>query len=85
MHKRVFREYGLPGTHSPGAYEVDHLIPLELGGSNALANLWPEASPGFHDKDKVEDYLHERVCRGQMPLEQAQRAIATNWTEIAVR
>ena len=23
-------------------FEVDHLIPLELGGSNAITNLWPE-------------------------------------------
>ena len=36
----VFAEYHL--TDVPGAYEVDHLISLELGGSNDITNLWPE-------------------------------------------
>jgi 5-methylcytosine-specific restriction endonuclease McrA len=33
---------GYPQQH--GAFEVDHLIPLELGGDNVIANLWPEAA-----------------------------------------
>jgi hypothetical protein len=24
-------------------YEIDHLIPLCLGGSNVFSNLWPQA------------------------------------------
>jgi hypothetical protein len=39
---RILQEYGLP----PGPYgrdwEIDHLIPLDLGGSDEDANLWPE-------------------------------------------
>src|SRR6266487_7173563 len=52
---QVYAEYGI-FHHSSGQYEVDHLIPLELGGSNDISNLWPEAAspqPGFHQKDKV--------------------------------
>src|SRR5260221_1051161 len=30
---QVFTEYGVT-SHTPGQYEVDHLMPLELGGSN---------------------------------------------------
>jgi hypothetical protein len=55
---------------------------LELGGSNDLANLWPEAAsptPGFHQKDQVENYLHDQVCSGAMTLKDAQNEIATNW------
>jgi len=77
----VYGEYGVR-THRAGEYEVDHLISLELGGSNDIANLWPEAAeprPGFHEKDQVENYLHDRVCAGAMPLQQAQEQIATNW------
>jgi hypothetical protein len=83
LHRAVFVAYGLSPRQPPGAYEVDHLIPLELGGSNDLANLWPEAAPGFHDKDRVEDELHRRVCAGTMTLTDAQRTIATDWTKAA--
>ncbi len=78
---QVFKEYGIK-THSAGQYEVDHLISLELGGSNDIANLWPEPAeprPGFHEKDKVENYLHKQVCDGAMTLQEAQTQIATNW------
>ena len=77
----VTREYGI-ATHRRGGYEVDHLISLELGGLNAIANLWPEAAkptPGFYEKDQVEDLLHDRVCSGAMTLAATQRAIATDW------
>lgn len=80
----VFAEYDLP-SHAPGAFEVDHLISLELGGSNDIANLWPELaspSPGFHEKDRVENELHARVCAGTLALADAQRAIAWNWIDL---
>ncbi len=84
LKKRVYKEYGIT-THQPGEYEVDHLISLEIGGSNDLANLWPEAGesrPGFHEKDQVENYLHTQVCKGNMTLQQAQEAIANNWLDV---
>src|SRR5271165_1678059 len=34
MKREVYREYGII-SHGPGDYEIDHLIPLELGGSNS--------------------------------------------------
>ena len=82
LRRAVFAEYGLSPHQPPGSYEVDHLIPLELGGSNELANLWPEIAPGFHDKDQIEDELHRRVCSGRMTLETAQKQIASNWTAL---
>lgn len=78
---QVYAEYGIT-SHAPGEYEVDHLISLELGGSNDIANLWPEPAsptPGFHEKDQVENYLHDQVCNGTISLQQAQVEIATNW------
>ena len=80
--KHVFEEYGLAYPEPAGSYEVDHFISLELGGSNDIANLWPEPAepkPGFHEKDKVEDYLHQQVCAGNMSLAEAQREISTDW------
>jgi hypothetical protein len=81
---QVYDEYDI-ASHSPGQYEVDHLISLELGGSNDIANLWPEPAeprPGFHEKDKTENYMHDQVCSGAIPLQQAQFEIATNWLTI---
>ena len=81
---QVYEVYGVT-HHTTGEYEVDHLVSLELGGSNDIANLWPEAAspkPGFHEKDQVENYLHDQVCAGKIGLAQAQHDIATNWLAI---
>lgn len=75
----VASEYGLS---SRSGYEIDHLIPLEIGGANSASNLWPEpySSPyGASQKDGLEDYLHEQVCHHGMPLAKAQHEIAANW------
>jgi hypothetical protein len=82
LRRAVLEEYGIAPA-AGGAFEVDHLVPLELGGANALGNLWPEAAeptPGFHQKDEVENLLRRRVCSGAMPIEDAQRQIAADWT-----
>lgn len=84
LKRQVYAEYGITGHH-PGDYEVDHLISLELGGSNSIKNLWPESrrtSPwNAYVKDKLEDKLHELVCDGELDLKMAQREIAANWIE----
>jgi hypothetical protein len=83
---QVYNEYNIikpvNNTGKNQKYEVDHLIPLELGGSNDIANLFPEAAsptPGFREKDKVENYLHEQVCSGAISIQEAQYGIAINW------
>jgi hypothetical protein len=84
---QVYAEYGI-ASHTPGEYEVDHLVSLELGGSNEIANLWPELAsptPGFHQKDQVENYLHDQVCSGAISLSDAQVEIATNWLSVYQR
>lgn len=79
VRRQVLAAYGFAPR---GDYEIDHLIPLELGGSNAAENLWPEPSPGFRDKDRVENRLHRLVCSGRMSLSEAQRHIARDWTTL---
>jgi len=82
----IYAEYGIPRRHYGRPYEVDHIVSLELGGSNDPANLYPEAaagpSPGFHVKDRLENRLHALVCSRRMPLRQAQRGIAENWVAL---
>jgi hypothetical protein len=86
VKRAAFARYGL--RYVRGRYEVDHLISLELGGSNALDNLWPEpyaiakngTNLGARVKDRLERELHRRVCGGSLTLPQAQRAIRRFWT-----
>jgi hypothetical protein len=81
VKNQAYQEYGIT-SHQPGQYEVDHLISLELGGSNSIRNLWPESYTGdwnAHVKDKLENKLHSLVCDNQVDLKTAQREIATDW------
>ncbi len=78
LKRRTYYAYGIR-RHPRGSFEIDHLIPLELGGSNAPSNLWPEAAPGFGRKDRLENALHDTVCSGRVDLRAAQREIARNW------
>jgi hypothetical protein len=83
--KKLYAAYGLSYPEPRGNYELDHLIPLELGGSNEPANLFPEAAepaPGFHEKDLVENYLHQEVCAQRLELHAAQVAIADDWLAV---
>lgn len=81
-YDQAYPAYGVPpGTRS----ELDHLISLELAGSNDAANLWPETGRVPNPKDAVENRMHDWVCaasgtQAQQRLEQAQRAIAADWT-----
>ena len=87
VKEAVYKEYGIY-SHKTGEYEVDHFISLELGGSNDISNLWPEPAepvPGFHQKDLVENYLNEQVCKGIISLAEAQKEISTNWLEVYSR
>ena len=59
--------------------ELDHLVPLELGGSNDMTNFWVEAGKIPNPKDAVENHLHAMVCAGKISLRTAQLDIAHDW------
>lgn len=82
--RKVYEEYGVSYPQPPGKYEVDHIIPLTIGGSNDIRNLFLQPAspkPGFHEKDALEVRLHTLVCSpdNPLPLKQAQKEIATDW------
>jgi hypothetical protein len=83
LKRSIYAEYGIE-SHVPGSYEVDHLVSLELGGNNGAANLWPEISPGYHEKDGIENRLHNAVCAGSVSLHTAQLQIARDWRHTSV-
>lgn len=79
--KAVYALYGV--DKNSDRFEVDHLISLQLGGSNSIKNLWPQSYSmkefNAFKKDKLENKLHDMVCSGEIPLVQAQKEIADNW------
>jgi len=101
MRGQVYARYGYKFDYCEGPErgvpyqpcDVDHLIPLELGGNNTIANLWPQPisctyrefcavldpRPGAAEKDQLENELHHLVCSGKMSLAEAQHCIALDW------
>lgn len=78
--QQVYDRYGIPWVSYQ--HEVDHLVSLEIGGSNSIRNLWPEPYAGrwgARTKDVLENRLHELVCDHQLALRTAQRQEARNW------
>lgn len=85
--------YGIPhpkdNAGASQTCELDHLISIELGGADTLDNIWPQCGPSsavldaryFKQKDRVENYLAREVKAGRIPLEAAQRGIASDWTQ----
>jgi hypothetical protein len=67
------------------AGELDHLIPLSLGGSNDPDNLWPQPAQsafGADAKHKLEATLRDLVCtERKLTLKQAQSAIKKDWVK----
>jgi len=79
---QVERAYALPARAYGRTIEIDHIVSLELGGSNAVANLYPEPGNGsasYHAKDRLENRLHAMVCAGAISLRRAQEEIARDW------
>ena len=72
LKRRQLQQYGRRGP--PSAFQEDHLISLELGGSPVdPRNLWPEPYPRASAVDRIENDLNHRVCAGSLSLAGAQR------------
>ena len=80
MKRDVYRAYGIDRRSGP--YEMDHLVPLAIGGSDEPSNLWPEEREGewgAEVKGRLEWRLVQLVCGRAVDAGQAQHDIATDW------
>ncbi len=83
--KAVYKEYGMKGddrTKCKEGYEIDHLVSLEIAGSNDIKNLWLQSYCGAnnaHVKDVCENLSYKLVCAGKITLADAQKGMATDW------
>jgi hypothetical protein len=79
--RRLLANYGVPGwTGRDG--EVDHLVPIALGGLTVRANLWVERGPIPNPKDRLEAVIYRRVCFGDpapMRVRTAVRVFSADW------
>lgn len=85
--RRILRNYGL-ATFTGSDGEKDHRVPLVLGGTTDRHNIWPEPwGPGEfahreNAKDKLEDAILRRVCKGlphPMRVATAVRVFLADW------
>ena len=80
----ICKEYNCNGSH-----EIDHFIPLSIGGSNGAGNLWsqPETNTcdgenwGYKIKDRLESFMAIQVKSGKIKPIDAQNCIANDWIQ----
>lgn len=90
MKSAVYKAYGIKPRHAPectgtghSCYEIDHKYALEDAGDDDVNNLWPQAYDGAwnaHQKDKLENLIHKKLCAGELTIPQGQQLL-DNWTD----
>jgi len=82
LKEKIYRQYGIRSRKN-GEYSIDHLIPLQMGGSNSIKNLWPQSYKtqpwNGHTKNALGTRLRDKICAGELDMKTAQRDIATDW------
>jgi hypothetical protein len=81
------------GTSAGQICELDHLVPLEIGGGDTMDNIWPQCGPSsaaladryFKQKDQVEAFLGVGVKTKKISQTKAQSEIARDWTQFLAR
>lgn len=52
-------------------FKIDHFIPLCLGGSNKMDNLWPQHKSLYKITDELETLLCQKLANGKIDQDQA--------------
>ena len=82
VKQKLMRQQSI-AIETVGSYELDHRIPLALGGhprniNNLMLQPW-EGEDGAKKKDRLERALQRLVCASQVMLDEARRAIFFDW------
>lgn len=56
-------------------FKIDHFIPLSLGGSNDIENLWPQHKSVYEVTDELEHLLSRKISSGAIKQVEAVRVI----------
>jgi hypothetical protein len=59
--RKVVSEYGVPRWSGANG-ELDHRVPLFLGGLTVENNIWPERGGIPNRKDALENLVRRRIC-----------------------
>jgi hypothetical protein len=81
QHDQALERYGKRPEDFTG--ELDHLIPISLGGTNDLENIWPlppNKDMGPEQKRELDRKLHQLVCDKTLTLKAAHEAIRKDWS-----
>ena len=81
--KKVWKRYDVDTAKQRRRLTLDLLVPAQLGGTTDLANVWPLPRRDAATKDAAELSVLAHVCKGEVPLADAQRWFATDWTTAA--
>ena len=84
IEQEQLKQYGYTDT-TMSHYQMDHLIPLSLGGHPTdPKNIWPQVlltKWSARRKDYLEEVVHDKVCKGEISLKDAQDLFRTNWID----
>ena len=81
IKNRIYGIYKVP-AECRDRYTIDHKIPLALGGSNSMENLWPEHVLVKATRQDLEDALYRQVNHGDITVEEAVEIILKAKTEL---